>query len=134
MESSVYEKLVNHPAHYVEQSAMIEPIELCERLGFNLGNAVKYIVRAGHKGDAVEDLEKAKWYLLRARSFAFLPTDATKDEVTDFLLQKFAQSTGFEELARLLDTRAHFVEQRISALITAVEARIAALEDPDHAP
>ena len=34
-------------------------------LGFNLGNAVKYVARAGRKGDRLEDLEKARWYLDR---------------------------------------------------------------------
>jgi len=56
---------VNHPSHY--NFGSIEVINVIEdwRLGFALGNAVKYIARAGHKGDAVTDLEKAAWYLER---------------------------------------------------------------------
>lgn len=56
---------VNHPAHY--QSGGIEAIDVIEafELGFNLGNAAKYILRAGRKGDALEDLKKAHWYLHR---------------------------------------------------------------------
>lgn len=56
---------VHHPAHYTFGS--IEVIEVIEdwQLGFHLGNAIKYIARAGKKGDALEDLEKAKWYLER---------------------------------------------------------------------
>lgn len=57
---------VNHPSHY--NCGKIEVIEFIEdqRLGFNLGNAVKYIARAGKKSDKdVEDLEKAVWYLRR---------------------------------------------------------------------
>lgn len=44
-----------------------EPIDVIEdwQLGFNLGNAVKYISRAGRKGPAREDLEKARWYVER---------------------------------------------------------------------
>jgi hypothetical protein len=57
---------VNSPKHY--NIGKIEVIEAIEdwQLGFNLGNAVKYIARAEHKGKYVEDLEKAIWYLNRA--------------------------------------------------------------------
>lgn len=58
---------VNHPSHYTD--GKIEVIDFIEdkRLGFHLGNAVKYISRAGKKDAAktVEDLEKAAWYLNR---------------------------------------------------------------------
>jgi len=56
---------VNHPSHY--NTGKYEVIDVIEdwNLGFNLGNAVKYIGRCGHKGDAIEDLEKAAWYLKR---------------------------------------------------------------------
>ncbi len=58
---------VDHPAHYAE-GRRFEPIDVIEdwRLGFCLGNAVKYISRAGRKGDALEDLRKARWSLERA--------------------------------------------------------------------
>ena len=57
---------VDHPDHYRRDTGH-EAIDVIEAwgLGFSLGNAVKYIARAGHKGDAVEDLEKARWYLDR---------------------------------------------------------------------
>ena len=57
---------VDHPDHYRRDTGH-EAIDVIEAwgLGFNLGNAVKYIARAGLKGDAVEDLEKARWYLDR---------------------------------------------------------------------
>jgi hypothetical protein len=56
---------INHPAHYT--FGAIEVIDAIEAwsLGFNLGNAVKYIARAAHKGRLQEDLEKARWYLDR---------------------------------------------------------------------
>jgi uncharacterized protein DUF3310 len=56
---------INHPAHYTFSA--IEPIDVIEawELGFHLGNAVKYIARAGRKGDRLEDLKKARWYLDR---------------------------------------------------------------------
>lgn len=52
---------VNHPDHYNQLA--IECIEVVRHFNFNRGNAIKYIWRAGLKGDAVEDLEKAIWYL-----------------------------------------------------------------------
>jgi hypothetical protein len=57
---------VNHPAHYGGDT-LYEAIKVIEawRLGFCLGNAVKYISRAGKKGDVLEDLKKARWYLDR---------------------------------------------------------------------
>ena len=58
--------LVNHPAHYT--AGGIETIDFIEAkdLNFRLGNAVKYITRAGKKdSDPVQDLEKAAWYLKR---------------------------------------------------------------------
>lgn len=56
---------VNHPAHY--NHGKIEAIDVIEDwgLGFCLGNAVKYIARADHKGAPLADLEKAQWYLTR---------------------------------------------------------------------
>jgi len=58
--------LVNHPPHYVTESG-IEAINVMESygLGLHLGNAMKYLLRAGRKGDKVEDLRKADWYLAR---------------------------------------------------------------------
>lgn len=66
--------MVNHPAHYEEQSIRLEPIDFCERLPFCEGNAIKYCFRAGHKEGASEllDLKKAQWYLNRRRSDAAL--------------------------------------------------------------
>jgi len=56
---------VNHPAHY--KVGGIETIDFIEakQLGYHLGNAVKYITRADHKGNRKQDLEKAKWYIDR---------------------------------------------------------------------
>lgn len=56
---------VNHPAHY--KVGGIETIDFIEakKLNYNLGNAVKYITRADHKGNRAQDLEKALWYIKR---------------------------------------------------------------------
>jgi len=56
---------VNHPKHYTGHPSGIECIQIAEHMGFCLGNAMKYIWRADLKNDAIEDLEKAKWYLER---------------------------------------------------------------------
>jgi hypothetical protein len=57
--------LVNHPPHYTEHPSGVECIAITEHMGFNLGNAIKYIWRADLKGDAIEDLRKAAWYVNR---------------------------------------------------------------------
>ena len=54
---------VSHPAHYAQYPH--EVIELTEHLGFCLGNAVKYILRAPFKGNELQDLKKARWYIER---------------------------------------------------------------------
>lgn len=56
---------IDHPEHYNSNPSGIECIEVVEHLNFNRGNAVKYIWRAGEKGDAIEDLKKAAWYVAR---------------------------------------------------------------------
>jgi hypothetical protein len=57
--------MVNEPPHYRNHPSGIECIQITEGFNFCLGNAIKYIWRAGMKGDATEDLEKARWYLDR---------------------------------------------------------------------
>jgi len=54
---------VNHPKHYTDTPFGMEVIEITDKYDFSVGNALKYILRAGKKGDAIEDLEKAIWYL-----------------------------------------------------------------------
>lgn len=59
--------MVNHPPHY--KIGGIEVIDFIEakQLGYNLGNVVKYVSRAGKKStDTLQDLQKARWYLERA--------------------------------------------------------------------
>ncbi len=57
--------LVSHPKHYT--FGKYEVIDVIEdwQLGFHLGNAVKYIARSQHKGNTLQDLQKARWYLDR---------------------------------------------------------------------
>ena len=57
---------VNHPPHY--KTGGMETIDFIEAkdLGYHLGNVIKYVTRAKHKGNELEDLKKAQWYLERA--------------------------------------------------------------------
>lgn len=57
--------MVNHPPHY--KTGGIETIDFIEAKGLNyhLGNVIKYVTRADHKGNRLENLKKAQWYLER---------------------------------------------------------------------
>lgn len=67
------EDKVNHPSHYtwLKELCGIEVIDITRHMDFCLGNAVKYLLRAGHKSEEgysnaqkeVEDLKKAVWYI-----------------------------------------------------------------------
>lgn len=54
-----------NPQHYRTHPSGIECIQVAEHMSYCLGNAIKYLWRAGKKGDAIEDLKKAAWYLQR---------------------------------------------------------------------
>ncbi len=58
---------IDHPEHYNQHPAGIECIDVVEEFGFNIGNAIKYLWRAGLKPgvDSDKDLAKAKWYIDR---------------------------------------------------------------------
>lgn len=64
---------VNHPAHYTSHPSGVECIQVTEHYDFCIGNAIKYLWRAGLKADAgqsdiakeIEDLQKAAWYINR---------------------------------------------------------------------
>lgn len=60
---------VEHPLHYTAHPSGVECIQITEHMNFNLGNAMKYLWRAGLKAeDATEDLQKAIWYLRREQA------------------------------------------------------------------
>lgn len=69
----VKEDKVNHPSHYtwLKERCGIEVIDITRHLDFDTGNAVKYLLRAGHKSEegmtdkekTIQDLEKAVWYI-----------------------------------------------------------------------
>jgi hypothetical protein len=81
---------IHHPPHYGGADNVYECIRVVEAWGlnFHLGNCVKYVCRAGKKGDALEDLRKAAWYLAReierrereARDGGLTPAPAPHDD------------------------------------------------------
>lgn len=80
---------VDHPSHYQHPSG-VEAIDICEHLGFNLGNAYKYLARAGKKGDRAEDLRKAAWYLRRDGEFKRLAGRGASTTVVPIAVRKMA--------------------------------------------
>ena len=60
---------VSHPSHYTSHPSGVECIQITEHHNFCVGNAMKYLWRAGLKGDSpekwLEDLTKARWYIDR---------------------------------------------------------------------
>jgi Protein of unknwon function (DUF3310) len=59
---------VRHPDHYTWLPGQVEVIDITELFNFNVGNAIKYLMRAGRKGGpetATQDLSKAEWYVRR---------------------------------------------------------------------
>ena len=59
------EEVINQSSHYHKHAVLVEPIELCELLGFNLGNCLKYCFRYLDKGNPLQDLKKAQFYIRR---------------------------------------------------------------------
>ena len=78
---------VNHPSHYNQG---IEPIDIIESWGlnFSLGNAIKYILRSQYKGNQIEDLEKARWYIDRE-------INRLKDEMVKKNIEECVRKTSF---------------------------------------
>ena len=74
---------VNHPSHYTSDPSGIEAIDVCESRSFCIGNALKYLWRAGKKSDEIEDLRKARWYL--GREILRLEKIRSLDRQVDFL-------------------------------------------------
>ena len=58
-------KNVDHPPHYTSHPSGVEAIQITEHMNFCVGNAMKYLWRAGLKDNAIEDLQKAQWYINR---------------------------------------------------------------------
>lgn len=113
--TSVFDN-VNNPAHYVKGFAPvnIECIDITRWMPFTQGNAFKYVWRAGKKGGinkAIEDLDKAIWYLNDAQSATPIggapPTGTTNTAQAIFWLLPYQQSHRFRALAFILQGAYH---------------------------
>ena len=96
---------VSKPSHYTE-GRKFETIEVIEDwgLGFCLGNAVKYISRAGRKSNLVEDLKKARWYIDREiASLEEQPADIY-NEVFQFLTEEEAEEDAWSHFDYNMDS------------------------------
>lgn len=91
---------VNKPSHYAE-GRQFETIEVIEdwKLSYRLGNCVKYISRAGRKGDRRQDLEKAAWYLQREIEAIDKPSQyqPPADVQYEDVLEYYGQSIDLDE-------------------------------------
>jgi predicted MarR family transcription regulator len=87
--------VVQKPRHYNVHPSGVEAVDLCQCLGFNLGNAVKYLFRCSHKGALIEDLKKARWYLERASVHEAVPTirERFADEYVSLLVAKVCEAS-----------------------------------------
>lgn len=66
-EPEVVVDMVNHPPHYTHYQGF-EAIDIVEQLDYLTGTAVKYLLRAGHKDNELQDLDKAIFYINRRKS------------------------------------------------------------------
>ena len=77
--------MINHPTHYRSHPSGVECITITEHMGFNLGNALKYIWRADEKGKALEDLGKAEFYIKREIEKRRSEVEGQQDQSKPFL-------------------------------------------------
>jgi len=75
--------VVNHPEHYTNHPSGVECIQVTRHMGFNLGNVFKYVWRADLKGKAIEDLEKAQFYLADEIQRRKYPTENPRFKETE---------------------------------------------------
>lgn len=119
---------VDHPAHYQHPSG-VECIDIVRHMSLNLGNAVKYLWRAGKKGCAATDLRKAAWYLRDGelggtskldtkKVMAVVACEGTHPALRDLLVEVVVLASG-ERLSSTIDKQ---------AMCSALEAEADAIE------
>lgn len=91
--------MVNHPPHYNDHPSGVECIDIVEHYNFNIGNAMKYLWRAGLKGDEQSDILKAQWYINREigrrQKFAVRTDSPSGDATSDQPVQVPPGSSPF---------------------------------------
>ena len=97
---------INKPKHYATHPSGVECVQIAEHLGFNIGNAFKYVWRAGLKGDALEDLRKARWYVERALKERLRPygIDDRHSAQTDAMIARVMDAEGHQLRRALLSS------------------------------
>lgn len=113
--------MVNHPPHYEQQAIRLEPIDVLRFAPFDLGNALKYIIRARHKGNELQDLKKAEFYLKCVQESVTI-SDEYKTYVNDF-------SRRYGHLVRRFEGCFEFACDGGRALLGRVRIRIAEIEN-----
>lgn len=95
---------VNNPSHYTQHPSGVECIVVVEHMNFNLGNAMKYIWRAGLKSEnPVEDLQKAEWYIKRELKRISKQSDQSGSSAKGYPYLRPEESTQ-EAIARMFGT------------------------------
>lgn len=107
---------VNHPRHYTQAAAQLEPIDVLRYAPFCIGNCLKYVIRAGYKGDALEDCRKACLY------FKWASENSIQTE--EFLLNYATLLVKFDRLSGLRTDPKGFMED----LMLLIDNQVAMLE------
>ncbi|AWY20098.1 DUF3310 domain-containing protein [Moraxella bovis] len=107
--------MINHPPHYISCPSGIECIEIAELLPFCLGNAYKYLHRAGLKGDSLTDLKKALWYARRA----FL----NDEKLTEKAKIRILEVASHQDLQKK-ELLTHFVQKPIGAFYVYLQSHV----------
>ena len=127
---------VNHPSHYLAAAVTIEPIELTARMTSCIGQALQYVFRAEYKGNYIEDLEKAVFYLkkqIEVGGYTYVSEDAwpyivifsrhSKGLIQKVISALFSRDYAISESGS--DEIAYFVEKEgIEAAIEIIQAEI----------
>lgn len=108
---------VNHPAHYEQAAVSLEPIDVLRYAPFDLGNALKYVLRAGYKGEALVDLAKAKKYITWAKESA----EARSSGYYDFFDGYLVSLRKFPRLASLAKKKEEYCASRTTFYLEEVE-------------
>lgn len=130
------EDKVNHPSHYtwLKNLCGIEVIDITRHMGFNLGNVVKYVLRAGYKSEKgysdfdkeIEDLKKAKWYL--EDEIKFRSGEDTSDQAQINTLKK--KISEYEEtVAKLTETIHHLKSNTVKGVVKLSKKEIQSIYD-----
>jgi hypothetical protein len=124
---------VNHPPHYTSHASGIECIEFTRLMSFDLGNAFKYLWRCNLKGNKLEDLKKALWYLIDATESRVDYNPAKHGQALTELWIRFYKADGLPDInarimGRIVDAHRFNTEWHVWKARVELAAFIAELE------